>query len=145
MTCSCCGSTPKQGRAVCPGCDLPAFPVSRETMLHQIQFPENQCIAEGDYAFCSNRNCQVGYFSSSESIAKNRMRAFQSGQQPMLCHCFDISESAYRVALTDGTAQDMKDFVVQQTKEKLCACEARNPSGRCCLASFRAMEKAHDR
>jgi len=113
-------------------------------MLHQVQFPNNQSLPAGDYGFCSNKGCTTGYFSSSTVIPKTQLRAFQSGQQPMLCHCFDISESSYRAALTDGTAQGMKAFVVQQTKEKLCACEARNPSGRCCLASFRAMEKAHD-
>jgi len=59
----------------------------------------------------------------------------------MLCHCFDIAESTYRNALADGTAEATKAFVVQQTKDGLCACESRNPSGRCCLASFRPMEK----
>jgi len=46
--------------------------------------------------------------------------------------------------VADGTAKAMKAFVVQQTKEGLCACEARNTSGRCCLADFRQMEKDHD-
>jgi len=50
----------------------------------------------------------------------------------------------YRRALAEGTAEAIKAFVVQQTKEKLCACESRNPSGRCCLADFKRMEKAHD-
>jgi len=62
----------------------------------------------------------------------------------MLCYCFDISEAAYRIALADGMAKAMKAFVVQQTKEGLCACESRNTSGRCCLADFRQMEKDHD-
>jgi hypothetical protein len=37
----------------------------------------------------------------------------------MLCHCFDIAESAYRSALDDGRAEFIKDFVMQQTKDKL--------------------------
>jgi len=113
-------------------------------MLHQLRFPENQRLSEDDYAFCSNYDCQVGYFSSSNAITKAHLRAFQPDQQPMLCHCFDISESAYQAALSDGTAKAIKAFVVRQTKEKLCACESRNPSGRCCLADFKRMEKAHD-
>jgi len=114
-------------------------------MLHQVQFPDNQRLAAGDYAYCANRACTTGYFSPSTRIPKSKLRAFQPGQAAVLCHCFDISESAYRSALTNGTAAAMKAFVVQQTKEGLCACESRNPSGRCCLASFKAMEKAHDR
>jgi len=113
-------------------------------MLHQIQFPDNQSIPEGDYALCVNRDCATGYFSASTIIPKSTLRAFQAGDEAMLCYCFDISESTYRSALGDGTAEAMKAFVVQQTKEGLCACESRNPSGRCCLASFRKMEKAYD-
>jgi len=53
-------------------------------MLHQIQFPGNQAIAEDDYAFCANRDCNSGYFSASDTIPKTRLRAFQFGQQAML-------------------------------------------------------------
>jgi len=113
-------------------------------MLHQVQFPDNQSISENGYAFCSNRDCTTGYFSVSDMIPKASLRVFRYDQEAMLCHCFDISESVYRIALGDGTAEAMKAFVVQQTKDGLCACESRNPSGRCCLASFKQMEKAHD-
>jgi len=113
-------------------------------MLQQVQFPVNQSITENDYAFCSNRDCITGYFSASDIIPKSGLRAFQPNLDAMLCHCFDISESVYRAALANGSAEAMKAFVVQQTKDGLCACESRNPSGRCCLASFRQMEKAHD-
>ena len=77
-------------------------------------------------------------------IPKISLRAFQSNQDVMLCHCFDVSESDYRTALQHGSSEAIKAFVVQQTKDKLCACESRNPAGRCCLASFKQMEKAYD-
>jgi len=110
-------------------------------MLHHIQSPLNQQIVDDDYVFCANRSCDIGYFSTSDSIAKAQLRAFHAGQQAMLCYCFDISEAVYRAALGDGTAAAIKAFVVAQTKEGLCACESRNPSGRCCLAAFKRMEK----
>jgi len=113
-------------------------------MLHQIQAPQNQQIHAGDYAFCANRTCSTGYVSLHEVIPKSELRVFQPGQPAMLCHCFDISESAYRAALQAGRSERIKSFVVEQTKEKLCACESRNPSGRCCLAEFKHREKAHD-
>ncbi len=144
MSCACCNTTTKKTRMSCPACGQNCFPVSRQTILHQVQSPDNQRITDGDYAYCANRECNVGYFSAFDSIPKTSLRAFQSGQSAMLCHCFDISESVYRAALDDGTAKAIKAFVVQQTKEGLCACESRNPSGRCCLASFKQMEKAHD-
>lgn len=120
----------------CPECGRNCVPVSLRTMLHQVCAPENRYIAGGDYAYCANRDCHIGYFSASNRIPKSSLRAFQPGQRKMLCHCFDISESAWRTALAAGRAVAMKDFVVQQTKAGLCACETRNPSGRCCLAFF---------
>ncbi len=144
MSCSCCSTTTKKRRMACPACDQSSLPVSRQTMLHQVQFPDNQSLPEGDYGFCSNKDCTAGYFSSSIVIPKIQLRTFQSEQIAMLCHCFDISESVYRTALSNGTSKAMKAFVVQQTKEGLCACESRNPSGRCCLASFRQIEKAYN-
>jgi len=145
MSCACCQTNTKKGRLACPACAQRCVPVSRQTMLHQVQFPRNQNLTEGDYAFCPNHDCIAGYVSPSAMIPKTYMRAFQPGKTAMLCHCFDISEAAYRTALAGGTAAATKDFVVQQTKAGLCSCESRNPSGRCCLASFRQMEKAHDR
>jgi len=141
---SCCKSTTQTGRTVCPACGQHCLPVSRQTMLHQIQAPQNQQIHAADYAFCANRRCSTGYVSANEVIPKSELRAFQPGQPAMLCHCFDISEASYRTALSDGTAAAIKAFVIQQTKEKLCACESRNPSGRCCLAGFKQMAKVHD-
>ena len=144
MSCSCCHTNPKKTRRRCPECAQTCVPVSMQTMLHQVQSPENQHIASGDYAYCANPDCHVGYCSASVHIPKTKLRAFQPNQQAMLCHCFDISESAYRTALAHGTAAAMKDFVIQQTKQGLCACASRNPLGRCCLASFQKLENAYD-
>jgi len=144
MSCGCCDAKPKQRKQVCPDCGDSALAVGRQTLLHQLQFPDNQHLVEGDYAFCSNRDCAVGYFSSSVRIAKNCMRAFKPEQPAMLCYCFDISESMYRMALEQGKASKIKDFIVQQTRDQLCACECRNPSGRCCLANVKRMEASHE-
>ncbi|WP_318024113.1 putative iron-sulfur cluster-binding metallochaperone [Ghiorsea bivora] len=143
MSCSCCSTTNKKGRKVCPTCKQSCFPVGRQTMLHQVQFPDNQNMVSGDYAFCSNQDCTTGYFSAVTIISKSKLREFQSEKYTMLCHCFAISKPVYQTALNNGTAKAIKDFVVKQTKESLCACESRNPSGRCCLVNFTRMEKEH--
>ena len=140
MSCSCCNTDTKKGRLVCSECGKNAFSVSRQTMLHQVRFPDNQNLIEGDYAFCASYDCNTGYFSETNRIPKTSLRAFQNNQDAMLCYCFDISESDYRTALADGNAKVVKSFVVQQTKDKLCACESRNPSGRCCLVDFRKLK-----
>jgi hypothetical protein len=140
MSCSCCSTRTKKEKITCPVCNKTCLSVSLQTVLHQVKFPDNQHLLAGDYAFCSDQDCTVGYFSAATVIAKSQLRAFQPEQIAMLCHCFDISQSSYRAALADGTAQAIKAYVIQKTKESLCACKSRNPSGRCCLADFQKME-----
>ena len=53
----------------------------------------------------------------------------QSGSA-MLCYSYGVTR-----ADTQAVPQ-IRAFVVEQTPQQLCACETRNPSGRCCLADF---------
>lgn len=138
---SCC-ETPSSKRQDCPECGKSCLPVKRQTMLHQVAFPDNRKIPEEDFAYCPETACGVGYFSASNIIPKLKMRAFENNSQSMLCHCFDVSQPVYQAAIESATHEAIKAFVVQQTKSGACACEARNPSGRCCLADFARLEKA---
>jgi hypothetical protein len=108
--------------------------------LGAIQFPGNQHIGAGEYWFCANLKCGVGYFSASNTITKDKLRAFQQvsdGYETLLCHCFDISRAGYLSALSSEEHEPINSFVIQQTKQGVCACEIRNPSGRCCLVNFK--------
>ncbi len=138
-----CCNTETKSRSTCPACRQCCIPASWQTMLHQIRFPENQSLANDDYTFCTNRDCPAGYISASHMVPKNLLRAFDPDRPAMLCHCFDISEPGYVTALRNHTAGAIRDFVVRQTRAGLCACEIRSPDGRCCLARFRELEKAH--
>lgn len=139
---SCCTETFPSKRRDCPVCGNSCLPVSMRTMFHQLVFPDNQNIPEEDYAFCPNQACVTGYFSAFRRIPKLKLRAFKNSPQALLCHCFDVSQAVYQNAIQSGAAETIKAFIVQQTKSGACACEARNPSGRCCLADFTRLEKA---
>ena len=54
-----------------------------------------------------------------------------------ICYCFGVSKA---LAIQNS---DIKAYVIQQTKEKNCACDIRNPSGRCCLKDFPKAQPAH--
>jgi hypothetical protein len=45
----------------------------------------------------------------------------------LLCYCFGVSRAD---AACDPA---LRDFVVAATRDGQCACDTRNPSGRCCL------------
>ncbi|MDX8385182.1 MAG: hypothetical protein R8M11_01545 [Gallionella sp.] len=147
---SCCSKTDSsEKRKNCPECGDVCIGVNLTTMRHHVQFPENQNIdnqniAEGEYSFCPNPQCGVGYFSLSDTISKDKLRMFQrvsDGYETLLCYCFDVSQDGYLSALKAGEHEPIKHFVIQQTKLGACACEIRNPSGRCCLVNFKRLEK----
>lgn len=142
---SCCNKTDaSEKRKDCPECGDVCIGVNLTTMRHQVKFPDNHNIVEGEYSFCPNPQCGVGYFSPSNTISKDKLRAFQhksNGYETLLCSCFDISQDDYLSALKAGEHEPIKNFVIQQTKLGACACEIRNPSGRCCLANFKRLEK----
>ena len=129
-------------RPGCPGCGASCHRVSLITLLHQVKFPFNQQLEEqDDYYFCPNRHCDIGYFSTISTIPKQHLLSCHNIQAGWLCYCFDVSEARFRSAITAGTIGTLQGFVINKTRAGLCACEVRNPSGRCCLATLKAMEK----
>ncbi|TAN65433.1 MAG: hypothetical protein EPN17_16685 [Methylobacter sp.] len=112
------------------------------TLYQQVKFPENQHITSGSYYFCPAEQCSIAYFSSAGNrIPKAHLRSYQEIRQGKLCYCFDIDTDLYLSALRVNRAESIKEFVIQRTKVGECACESRNPSGRCCLAEFKRLEK----
>lgn len=134
---SCCRpenpSTPRTAR--CPRNGFPYAAVSRRTVLHHLKQSWRQKLSEQGYYFCTDPHCDVVYFGEDQQMLERSAIRGEVGQKSLqpqrtICYCFDLSW------------QDMlahpgsKDFVVAQTKAASCACEVRNPSGRCCLKDF---------
>jgi hypothetical protein len=61
--------------------------------------------------------------------------------EKILCHCFNISESAYTKALMQNQGNILSDFVVFQTKHNYCNCAELNPKKTCCLKDFKALKQ----
>lgn len=139
----CCCPTKTQ-QICCPECGSACKSVGMPTLYHQVRFPENQALIAESYYFCSGKTCSVGYFSSGgHSIPKAWLRSYQDLQNDVLCYCFGIDSGHYVSALKAQRAEPIKNFVMQRTKAKECACEIRNPSGQCCLARFKHLENEH--
>lgn len=140
----CCAKTSLKALQACPQCHTDCKNVSVRTLYHQVRFPENQQLVADSYYFCSSRDCSTAYFSSTGfSIPKAHLVTQQALQDDTLCYCFDISSAAYLAALQSHSADSIKNFVIQRTKLAECACEIRNPSGLCCLAKFKQLEKEY--
>ena len=129
---------------VCPNCGASCRRVENKTIFHQVKFPENQDLPEGDYFFCESRLCNIAYFSSNgHFFIKQQLRTLREIEDNKLCYCFDINEDYYLSILNDvNAAKKIKEFVIQRTKSKECACSVKNPSGQCCLAKFNALDNS---
>ena len=139
---NCCSGGSISSVLVCPQCGISCKNISMKTIFHQVRFPEILDIETDSYYYCADKTCSVGYFSQEEKvISKNQLRAFTELKNNKLCYCFDINTEQYLDSLKDGAAETIKNFVIQKTKVGDCACEIRNPSGQCCLANFKQLEK----
>ncbi len=140
---SCCSSNSPSSVQACPQCDISSKNISMKTIFHHVKFPDILDVKTGSYYYCGgDKACSVGYFSlEGNVISKQQLRAFIKPENNKLCYCFDINTELYINALKDETAAEIKKFVIQKTKLGDCACEIRNPSGQCCLANFKLLEK----
>ncbi|MGH9333838.1 MAG: putative iron-sulfur cluster-binding metallochaperone, partial [Vicinamibacteria bacterium] len=82
-----------------------------------------------EYRFCASPECEVVYFTDAIffGCADVRVPVLQK-QQPgdrTVCYCFDIDEREM-----DAAAESR---IRAHVSAKRCACETRNPEGRCCL------------
>jgi hypothetical protein len=92
------------------------------------------------YYFCSTPDCHIIYFDENNtSIKQVDLRTLVGIKDPsrnsLICYCFGVTKNE---AIKSPAA---KEFIIRQTKEKVCACEHFNPSGKCCLKDWPKIEK----
>ncbi len=136
---NCCSSTlstdhaPK--RYCCPVNGQEYKHVSLTTVLHHIAEPWQFHTQKQAYYFCDDPKCDVVYFGQDDSVIhasalREPVGVKQQSENATLCYCFGVTRDAFIAN------PELKTFVVEKTKEKQCACDIRNPSGRCCLSEF---------
>ena len=142
---NCCSNhSSTSSRQDCPDCESRCKSVGMQTLLHNVRFPDNQRLHDDSYYYCPSADCDTAYFTEAGGrIAKQKLRIQEQIHQGWLCYCFDISEQQYLAALRSGTADAIKNFVIRHTESGTCACEIRNPSGHCCLAKFKNLERQY--
>ena len=119
----------------CPVNEQLYVEVERKTILQHIKSPWEKSLNEDKYYFCDDPNCDVVYFGLNGSlIDKAELRTVvgkkESDENSLVCYCFGVSKSLATLN------PEIRSYVTQQTKEHNCACDIRNPSGRCCLKDF---------
>lgn len=130
-----CGSKSFPKRHVCPANGKEYGRVSSTTIKHHINAPWSWAEKDQSYYFCSDPDCLVVYFGQDNSvIEKSQVRtevgAKEKSKNALVCYCYGVTK------LEAESNPLARQLVIEETKQKQCACEARNPSGKCCLAGF---------
>lgn len=141
----CCSKTENKTqhpkKQPCPSNGLEGTEVSAKTISHHISQPWLWQPKNIRYFFCEDPNCEIVYFGEDDStITKAQLRTKvgvkELSNEGVACYCFDVS----KIDALNNPA--IREYVVSQTKQAQCACDVRNPSGRCCLKDFpRAVSK----
>jgi hypothetical protein len=94
-------------------------------------------VGESQYRFCSSPDCPVVYFSRERSFTTGDLRVrvgLKETDGPIpLCYCFGFSEQSAREEIAAKGHTTIPQRIRALIKERMCACEERNPSGACCL------------
>jgi len=95
----------------------------------------------GNYSFCSARDCSIVYFEDKGehfNVDDLRIRVgLKVNDDPIpLCYCFGFDENHIRDEIYRTGSTSIAEKVSRLIREGLCACEARNPSGVCCLGEL---------
>lgn len=130
-----CSTSEIHNKHRCPVNGKEYTAVSEKTILHHIKEPWYWQGKNQSYFFCDDPECDVVYFGQDNTVIdKSAIRTSVGVKQPsgnaLVCYCFGVSVNEAT------THPEIKAFVTEKTKGHLCECEARNPSGKCCLKDF---------
>ena len=127
------GVMPK--KHICPVNGKAYRQVSPNTIKHHIKAPWAWREKNQGYYFCPDPDCRVVYYGEDDSViekeaVRTEVRLKESSENALVCYCYGVSKLEAR------TNPRIREFVVEETTQHRCACEFRNPSGRCCLGEF---------
>jgi bacterioferritin-associated ferredoxin len=100
-------------------------------------------MAETQYYFCEAANCEVVYFPwDAEAPAFSREdllvrgSAKDAGPPKRICYCFGVSREDIEREVAERGRSALAEQIGREVKAGRCACEVKNPSGRCCLGEI---------
>jgi len=128
---------------VCKKCGQKAKSVKPQTLLHMLKRPLLSEVKSDIYYFCESKDCPVVYFENEtgQYFFKDDIRirvGLKESESPIqVCYCFDYSVESIEEEINRNGISTAAEDITGKVQAQLCACEVRNPAGRCCLGYVR--------
>ena len=139
MSEACCSSAPADpARSSCPASGFEGKPVDWTTVaaLAKGRVPPKQ-----EFRLCRDAECDVVYYGSAGTVLSaselNVQPGFMSGRNGLVCYCFLHTRADIARQLDETGKTDIFESIKSEVQAGNCACEVRNPSGKCCLGEVR--------
>lgn len=127
----------------CQACGTTGSVVERRTLLHMLRQDRIERLGERDYRYCETAECDTVYFSTDgEAVfttADLRERVGTKmgvGPSAPVCYCFGFTVGDVEAEIEACGSTEIPSRIRELVKARMCACEVRNPSGRCCLGEI---------
>ena len=131
----CCSATPADPGAIrCPASGVTGSPVDWTTVaaLARGRVPPKQ-----EFRLCPDTECEVVYYSPAGTPLTvsdlSVQPGFKHGSDGLVCYCFLYRKSDIARQLSATGETDVFQSIKDEVQAGNCACEVRNPSGKCCL------------
>lgn len=89
------------------------------------------------FRLCSDSQCEAVYYGSAGSILGiedvKELPHSKKEARGMLCFCFQFRRQDLESEIKQWGDTKIPEEITSQIKAGNCACEVRNPTGRCCL------------
>lgn len=132
--------------AGCPRCGAVGREVGRETVgaMAVLEVPA-AVLAQRAFRFCATPACEVVYYATDFVVERAMVRVAvqvkDAGRDVPLCYCFGHTRRSIVAETAAAGRSTASARIAHEIKAGNCACEVKNPTGRCCLGEVRAFEK----
>lgn len=93
--------------------------------------------AKQGFRLCRDPDCEVVYYGSAGAVLitsdLNVQPGFKNGSDGLVCYCFLHHKADISRQLSETGKTDVFESIKGEVQAGNCACEVRNPSGKCCL------------
>ena len=135
-----CSSVPESvdGVGTCPRSGSDSDPVDWLTVASLVR---GRVPARQEFWLCRDPGCEVVYVGSTGIVLTAEdlrvVPGFKDGSNGLVCYCFLHHEGEIEAEIADTGETAVFDSITAEITAGNCACEVRNPSGKCCLGEVK--------